>query len=41
VDGFDRGPGEPLTGTFTARLSANGKTMSESFVVKPDPRLKA
>ena len=41
VDGFTRGPGEPLSGTFTARLSANGKTMSESFVVKPDPRLKS
>jgi photosystem II stability/assembly factor-like uncharacterized protein len=41
VDGFVRGPGEPLTGTFTARLSANGKTMSESFVVKPDPRSRA
>ena len=41
VDGFDRGPGEPLTGTFTARLRVNGKTMSESFVVKPDPRLKS
>ncbi|CAN5117352.1 hypothetical protein BH09GEM1_BH09GEM1_39630 [soil metagenome] len=41
VDGFFREPGVPLTGTFTARLSANGKTLSQSFVVKPDPRVRA
>ena len=41
VDGFTRGPGEPLAGTFTARLSANGKTMTESFVVRADPRSRA
>lgn len=29
-----------LTGTFTARLIASGKTLTETFVVKPDPREK-
>ncbi len=33
-----RGDVTPLTGTFTARLTANGKTVSQPFVVKPDPR---
>ncbi len=28
----------PLTGTFTAKLTANGKTLTQNFVVKPDPR---
>ena len=28
----------PLTGTFTARLNVNGKTYTQTFVVKPDPR---
>jgi photosystem II stability/assembly factor-like uncharacterized protein len=28
----------PLTGTFTARLTVAGKTYTQSFVVKPDPR---
>ena len=41
VDPVFRGPGEPITGTFTARLSAGGKTQSQTFVVKPDPRVKA
>ncbi|HZK78148.1 MAG TPA: hypothetical protein VFC35_04510 [Gemmatimonadaceae bacterium] len=30
----------PLTGTFTAKLTANGKTLTQTFVVKPDPREK-
>ena len=30
----------PLTGTFTAKLTANGKTLTQAFVVKPDPREK-
>jgi hypothetical protein len=29
----------PLLGTFTARLTVNGKSSSESFTVKPDPRV--
>jgi hypothetical protein len=28
----------PLTGTFTARLTANGKSYTRSFTVLPDPR---
>src|SRR5205814_241569 len=31
----------PLTGTFTARLMVNGKTYTQSFTVKPDPRAKS
>ena len=30
-----------LTGTFTARLTVNGKTYTQSFTVKPDPRAKS
>ena len=30
--------GTPLTGTFTAKLTANGKTYTQTFTVKPDPR---
>jgi len=30
----------PLTGSFTAKLTANGKTLTQTFVVKPDPREK-
>jgi photosystem II stability/assembly factor-like uncharacterized protein len=36
--GFGRGA-SPLTGTFTARLTAAGQTLSQTFTVKPDPRL--
>jgi photosystem II stability/assembly factor-like uncharacterized protein len=35
--GFGR-ESTPLYGTFTARLTANGKTLDQTFVVKPDPR---
>ena len=38
VDGFDRGPLMPATGTFTARLSAGGRTYTQVFTVKADPR---
>jgi hypothetical protein len=41
VDGGFRGSGEPLTGTFTARLNAGGKSYTQTFEVKPDPRVKA
>ncbi len=30
--------GTRVSGTFTARLTANGKTLSQSFTVAPDPR---
>ncbi len=29
-----------LAGTFTAKLTANGKSVTQTFVVKPDPREK-
>ena len=38
ADGFDRGPLVPATGTFTARLVAGGKTYTQAFTVKADPR---
>ncbi len=38
IDGGARPEPEPLTGEFTARLTANGKSYTQSFVVKPDPR---
>jgi photosystem II stability/assembly factor-like uncharacterized protein len=28
----------PSTGTFTARLTVNGKTYTQTFTIKPDPR---
>jgi photosystem II stability/assembly factor-like uncharacterized protein len=31
----------PLIGTFTAKLTADGKTLAQSFTVKSDPREKA
>ena len=30
----------PLLGVFTARLTVNGKRYEQSFIVKPDPRLR-
>jgi photosystem II stability/assembly factor-like uncharacterized protein len=36
--GFFGGPVTPLAGTFTARLTVNGKSQTQTFVVKPDPR---
>ncbi len=39
--GRGRGGGAPmLTGTFTARLTANGQTATQTFSVKADPRSK-
>ena len=32
--------GPPLTGTFTARLTVNGKSYTQSFTVRPDPRVR-
>ena len=40
TDGVPRSGPEPLTGQFTARLSANGKTLTQSFSVRADPRVK-
>jgi hypothetical protein len=34
-------PPEVVSGTFTARLTANGKTLTQEFAVKPDPRHRA
>jgi hypothetical protein len=39
--GGGRGGGAAmLTGTFTAKLTVNGKSYTQSFAVKPDPRAK-
>jgi photosystem II stability/assembly factor-like uncharacterized protein len=38
--GGGRGGGAPLTGTFTARLTANGQTLTQPFIVRMDPRLR-
>ena len=35
--GFRR-RGTPVSGTFTAKLTVNGKSYTQSFLVKPDPR---
>jgi hypothetical protein len=35
---FDGNNGTRLSGTFTAKLTANGKTLTQSFTVTPDPR---
>jgi hypothetical protein len=32
------GGGTPVAGTFTAKLTANGKSYTQTFTVKPDPR---
>jgi hypothetical protein len=34
-----RGVVAPVTGTFTARLTVNGQSQSQTFTLKPDPRL--
>ena len=37
--GGGRGGGAPpVAGTFTARLTVNGKSYTRTFTVKPDPR---
>jgi photosystem II stability/assembly factor-like uncharacterized protein len=33
-----RGGGARLTGTFTARLTVNGRALTQTFIVRPDPR---
>ncbi len=38
--GGGRGAAPPPTGTFTAKLSVNGQDYTQTFVLKPDPRLK-
>jgi hypothetical protein len=37
-----RGGGAPAasTGTFTAKLTVNGKSYTQTFTIKPDPRAK-
>jgi hypothetical protein len=37
--GGGRGGGTPLTGTFTAKLTVNGRSYTQPFTVKPDPRV--
>lgn len=37
--GFGGAPATTFVGTFSARLTANGQTMTQPLVVKPDPRL--
>ncbi len=37
--GFFRRPVRLLTGTFTARLTVNGQTYTQTFTVRPDPRM--
>jgi hypothetical protein len=36
--GFGGDPGTRVNGTFTARLTANGKILTQTFNVTPDPR---
>ncbi len=39
--GGGRGGGAPLlTGTFTAKLTANGQSYTQTFTVRPDPRAR-
>jgi len=38
--GGGRGGATVLTGTFTAKLTVNGQSYSQSFTVKPDPRIR-
>ena len=33
-----RGGGARLNGTFTARLTVNGRALTQTFIVRPDPR---
>jgi hypothetical protein len=34
------GPAAPSTGTFTAKLTVNGQSYTQTFTIKPDPRAK-
>jgi hypothetical protein len=38
--GRGRGAAPIVSGTFTARLTVNGQTYTQTFNVKPDPRAK-
>ena len=38
--GGGRGGGAVLTGTFTAKLTVGSQTYTQTFVVKPDPRIR-
>jgi hypothetical protein len=38
--GFGRGGAAPLSGTFTARLTVNGQTYNQTFLVRSDPRIR-
>jgi hypothetical protein len=35
-----RGGATALSGTFTARLTVDGRTYTQTFTVRPDPRIK-
>ncbi len=35
-----RGGGARLTGPFTARLTVNGRALTQTFIVRPDPRVE-
>src|SRR5262249_21289431 len=37
--GGGRAAAPPPTGTFTAKLTANGQTQTQIFTLKPDPRI--
>lgn len=37
--GGARGGAPPLTGTYTAKLTVNGQTYTQTFTLKPDPRI--
>jgi hypothetical protein len=38
--GGGRFGGPPLTGTFTVKLTVEGKTYTRPLIVKPDPRFR-
>jgi hypothetical protein len=35
-----RGGGPPATGTFTAKLTVNGQSYTQTFSIKADPRAR-
>jgi hypothetical protein len=39
--GFGGSPGTRVNGTFTARLTTNGKSLKQTFSVAPDPRSRS
>ncbi len=40
-DGQTAAPTSAFLGTFTAKLSVNGKSYTQTFLVKPDPRIRS